>query len=163
MPGLVCGCLDRGVNQLLDGAAAQEPACPPFGIEDVGAYYPHRVTYHDSCHALRELHLQAEPRRLLSHVRGLELVEMKDSEDCCGFGGTFAVKFNMISAAMGDAKAENIEASGAEYVVSVDPSCLLHIDGVLRRRNSPVRTLHLSGILARREEPSRRTDIEDNA
>ena len=133
------------------------------GVSDVGAHFPHRVTYHDSCHALRELHLHQEPRKLLDHVRGLELVEMRDSEDCCGFGGTFAVKFNMISAAMGDAKAENIEASGAEYVVSVDPSCLLHLDGILRRRNSPVRTLHLSGILARREEPSRRTDIEDNA
>lgn len=133
------------------------------GVSDVGAHFPHRVTYHDSCHALRELHLHQEPRKLLDHVRGLELVEMRDSEDCCGFGGTFAVKFNMISAAMGDAKAENIEASGAEYVVSVDPSCLLHLDGILRRRNSPVRSIHLSGILAHREEASRHTDIEDNA
>jgi len=115
---------------------------------ELGAAFPHRVTYHDSCHSLRELHLKQEPRELLRRVRGLELVEMPYSEDCCGFGGTFAAKFHMISAAMGDTKAGNAEGVGAEFVTSTDPSCLMHIEGILRRRNSPVRTIHLARILA---------------
>jgi L-lactate dehydrogenase complex protein LldE len=123
-------------------------------VRDVGAVFSHRVTYHDSCHALRELHLKQEPRELLRHVRGIELVEMPHSEDCCGFGGTFATKFSMISAAMGDTKAGNAEASGAEYVASIDPSCLMQIDGLLRRRNSGVRAIHLASILARTEDSS---------
>lgn len=117
-------------------------------LTDVGASFPHRVAVHDSCHALRELHLKKESRELLRNVRGLELVEMPYSEDCCGFGGTFAAKFTQISAAMGDAKAGYAESSGAEYLTATDPSCLLHIDGILRRRNSKVRTIHLAGILA---------------
>jgi L-lactate dehydrogenase complex protein LldE len=115
---------------------------------DLGASFPHRVTYHDACHALRELGLKQGPRELLRHVRGLELVEMPYSEECCGFGGTFATKFPMISGAMGDAKAGNAQSSGAEYITSTDPSCLLHIDGVLRRQNSSVRTIYLASILA---------------
>ena len=118
---------------------------------DVGATFPHRVAYHDACHALRELRLKQEPREILRHVRGLELVEMQYSEDCCGFGGTFATKFNMISAAMGEAKTASAAAVHADYLTSTDPSCLLHIDGILRRQNSPVRTLHLANILARTE------------
>lgn len=117
-------------------------------VTDVGASFPHRVAVHDSCHALRELRLKQESRELLRNVRGLELVEMPYSEDCCGFGGTFATKFAAISAAMGDAKAGYAESSGAEYVTATDPSCLLHIDGILRRRGSKVRTIHLAGILA---------------
>ncbi len=120
-------------------------------VTDVGAAFPHRVAFHDSCHALRELHLKQEPRELLRHVRGMELVEMPYSEECCGFGGTFATKFPAISAAMGDTKAGNAEASGAEYVTATDPSCLMHIEGILRRRNSKVRTIHLAGILAQTE------------
>jgi len=118
------------------------------GVTDVGAEFPHRVTYHDSCHLLRELHLHDEPRTLLRQVKGLELVEMTRSDECCGFGGTFSVKFGMISAAMGDTKAGNIEASGAEYVASCDSSCLMHIDGVLRKRGSAVRSIHIASILA---------------
>jgi L-lactate dehydrogenase complex protein LldE len=121
-------------------------------VSDVGAVFPHRVAYHDACHALRELHLKKEPRELLGKVRGLELVEMPYSEDCCGFGGTFAAKFNMISGAMGDTKAGNAEASGAEFVTSTDPSCLMQIEGILRRRNSIVRTLHLASILAQTKD-----------
>lgn len=117
-------------------------------VTDAGASFPHRVAVHDSCHGLRELRLKQESRELLAHVRGLELVEMPYSEDCCGFGGTFAAKFAAISAAMGDAKAGYAELSGAEYVTATDPSCLLHIDGMLRRRNSKVRTIHLAGVLA---------------
>ena len=115
---------------------------------DVGAAFPHKVTFHDACHALRELHLKEEPRQLLRHVRGLELVEMPYVEECCGFGGAFSVKFDMISASMGDSKVQNIEASGAEVVTSVDASCLMHIDGMLRRNHARARTLHLASILA---------------
>ena len=117
-------------------------------VGDVGASFPHRVTYHDACHALRELRLKQEPRELLRHVREIELIEMPYSEECCGFGGTFVTKFHMISAAMGDTKAGNAEKSGAEFVTSTDPSCLMQVEGVLRRRNSPVRTIHLASILA---------------
>jgi len=123
-------------------------------VTDVGASFPHRVTYHDACHALRELRLKQEPRELLRHVRGLELIEMPYCEDCCGFGGTFATKFPMISGGMGNAKAGYAEASGAEYVTSTDPSCLLHLDGVLRKQNSKVRTIYLAGILAHADAPA---------
>ncbi|HMK30830.1 MAG TPA: (Fe-S)-binding protein [Terriglobales bacterium] len=118
------------------------------GVEDVGAEFPHRVTLHESCHALRELHIQSEPRKLLSRVRGLELVELPHSEECCGFGGAFAVKFGMISAAMGDAKAANVDSTQAEYVTAVDPSCLLHLEGILRHGKHRARTIHLASILA---------------
>src|ERR1700730_5242581 len=122
-------------------------------VSDVGARFPHRVAYHDACHALRELHLKQEPRELLRHVREIEFVEMPYSEECCGFGGTFATKFSMISSAMGETKSGNAESSGAEYLTSTDPSCLLHLDGVLRRRRSRVLTIHLAGILAQTEGP----------
>ena len=115
---------------------------------DVGAYFAHKVTFHDACHALRELHLKDGPRQLLRNVRGLELVEMPHVEECCGFGGGFSVKFGMISASMGDSKVQNIEATGAEVVTSLDQSCLMHIEGMLRRHKMPVRTLHLASILA---------------
>ncbi len=115
---------------------------------DVGASFPHKVTFHDACHALRELHLKNEPRELLRHVKGLELVEMPHVEECCGFGGGFSVKFDMISASMGEGKAMNIEATGAEYVTSLDASCLMHIEGILRKTNARARTMHLASILA---------------
>lgn len=121
-------------------------------VTDVGASFAHRVAYHDACHALRELHLQQEPRELLRNVRGLELVEMPHREECCGFGGTFATKFSMISGAMGDTKAGNAEAIGADYVTSTDPSCLMHLDGILRRRNSRLQTIYLASILALTED-----------
>lgn len=121
-----------------------EVAC----VSDVGAAFPHRVTYHDSCHALRQLGIREGPRRLLCQVHGLELVEMAMSEECCGFGGTFATKYGMISTAMGETKAASAECTGAEYITSTDPSCLLHLDGILRQRRSPVRVIHLASILA---------------
>jgi len=117
-------------------------------VTDVGSSFPHRVTYHDSCHTARELRLKNEPRELLRHVRGLTLVEMPHTEDCCGFGGTFSVKYGMISAAMGESKAENAQATGAEFVTSTDSSCLLHIEGILRHRNSSIRAMHLASVLA---------------
>ncbi len=117
-------------------------------VTDVGASFPHKVTFHDSCHGLRELHLKQEPRELLKNVRGLELVDLPYGEECCGFGGAFSVKYAMISAAMGDTKAGNIEKSGAEYVTAADPSCLMHIEGILRRKKSAARTIHVASILA---------------
>jgi L-lactate dehydrogenase complex protein LldE len=118
-------------------------------VSDAGAEFPHRVAYHDACHALRELHLKEEPRELLRHVRRIEFTEMPYCEDCCGFGGTFTTKFPMISFGMGETKVANAEAAGVEFITSTDPSCLLHLDGILRRRNSSVRTIHLASILAR--------------
>jgi len=117
-------------------------------VTDVGASFPHKVTVHDSCHGLRELHIKQEPRELLKNVRGLELVDLPYGEECCGFGGAFSVKYAMISAAMGDTKAGNIEKSGAEYVTAADPSCLMHIEGILRRKKSQARTIHVASILA---------------
>jgi L-lactate dehydrogenase complex protein LldE len=117
-------------------------------VTDVGASFPHKVTVHDSCHGLRELHLKQEPRELLKNVRGLELVDLPYGEECCGFGGAFSVKYAMISAAMGDTKAGNIEKSGAEYVTAADPSCLMHLEGILRRKNLKARTIHVASILA---------------
>jgi L-lactate dehydrogenase complex protein LldE len=117
-------------------------------VTDVGASFPHKVTIHDSCHGMRELHLKQESRALLKNVRGLELVDLPYGEECCGFGGAFSVKFAMISAAMGDTKAGNIEKSGAEYVTAADPSCLLHLDGILRRKKSNAHAIYVGSILA---------------
>jgi L-lactate dehydrogenase complex protein LldE len=115
---------------------------------DLGAEFPHSVTWHDGCHALRELSIREGPRRLLRGVRGLRLREMEDGEECCGFGGTFAVKLPEVSAAMGRRKVEAILATGAEYVASTEPSCLLQIRGLLERRGCGVRTVHLAEILS---------------
>lgn len=120
------------------------------GVEDVGAAFPHKVTYHDSCHALREMKIKEGPRRLLSKVRGLTLQEMDIAEECCGFGGTFSVKFPEVSGGMARTKIDSILRTGAEYVVSLDSSCLMQIEGALRRAGSPVRTLHLAEVLASR-------------
>ena len=118
------------------------------GIEDVGATFPSTVTYHDSCHALRDLKLKEQPRRLLRNVQQLELREMEPAEECCGFGGTFSVKFDDISSDMLDGKIEAILRTGADTVVSIDPSCLMQIRGGLSRRRLPVKTKHLAEILA---------------
>jgi L-lactate dehydrogenase complex protein LldE len=117
-------------------------------VDDLGARFPHKVTYHDSCHALRELGIRDEPRQLLRAVEGLTLVEMEPPEECCGFGGTFSVKFPAVSSAMARTKIDAILRSGAEYVVSIDSSCLMQIGGALARQGSPVRTLHLAEVLA---------------
>jgi L-lactate dehydrogenase complex protein LldE len=119
-----------------------------LGVTDVGAKFPAKVTYHDACHALRELRLKDEPRQLLRNVKGLDLVEMSEAETCCGFGGTFSVKFPMISYAMDEVKCASIEKTGAEYVVSGDSSCLMQIDGYLRRQKLPIKTISLAEVLA---------------
>jgi L-lactate dehydrogenase complex protein LldE len=117
-------------------------------VENVGARFHAKATYHDSCAGLRECKIKQEPRTLLSHVEGLELVEMKDVETCCGFGGTFAVKFDPISIGMADQKAGNAKASGAQCIISTDLSCLMHIDGFIRKQNMDIETMHIADVLA---------------
>ena len=117
-------------------------------ITDVGAKFPHKVTYHDSCAALREYGLRSEPRTLLQNVEGLELVEMKDTEVCCGFGGTFSVKAEPISSAMDEQKVLNALETGAEYITSTDASCLMHQQGYISKKKLGINTIHLIDILA---------------
>lgn len=119
-----------------------------LSVEDVGAEFAHRVAYHPTCHSLRVTHVGDAPYRLLRRVRELELVELPRAEECCGFGGTFAVKNADTSSAMLDGKCASLEESGAEVCTALDGSCLLQIGGGLSRRGSPVRTVHLAEILA---------------
>jgi L-lactate dehydrogenase complex protein LldE len=119
-----------------------------LGVEDVGASFPHRVTYHPTCHSLRLLGLGDRPRRLLEAVRGLELLELPAAGECCGFGGTFAVKNSDTSSAMLTDKLRHVVGTGAEYCVAVDSSCLMHIGGGLRRQRAAAGTVHLAEILA---------------
>ena len=118
------------------------------GVTDVGAVFPHIVTFHASCHGLRELGIREEPLKLLQAVDGLKLVDMPRYDECCGFGGTFATKFADISAAMGQSKVENVMASGAEYVTAIDPSCLMHVQGMLEKNKFKAQAIHLASILA---------------
>ena len=118
-------------------------------VEDVGASFPHRVTYHDSCHLLRELGVEQQPRKLLSKVRGIDFVEMEGYKVCCGFGGTFAVKFPEVSAAMGQDKLDFATATKAEYLVANDSGCLMHLAGMIHRQGLPLKTMHLAEVLAR--------------
>ena len=122
-----------------------------LGLEDVGAYYPHRVTYHASCHGLRNLALGDGPMRLLRAVRGIDLVEIENLETCCGFGGTFAVKNAEVSSAMLADKVTAVLNTGAEACTACDNSCLMHINGALHRQETGVGTLHLAEILAGEE------------
>jgi L-lactate dehydrogenase complex protein LldE len=117
-------------------------------IEDFGATLHGKATYHDSCAGLRECRIKEEPRKLLSRVKGLELLEMNDVETCCGFGGSFAVKFESISVAMADQKVSNALQTGADYIISTDLSCLMHLDGYIRHKGFPIRTMHIADVLA---------------
>ncbi len=117
-------------------------------VEDVGARFEGTVTYHDSCHLLRGLGVADQPRRLIRNIEKAELIEMKDSDRCCGFGGTFSVKYPVISTAMVDEKISNILASGADAVTGCDISCLMNIQGRLSRIGSRVKTLHIAQLLA---------------
>jgi L-lactate dehydrogenase complex protein LldE len=119
-----------------------------LGVEDVGATFPHRVAYHPTCHSLRVTRVGDAPVRLLRRVRDLELVELQDADECCGFGGTFAIKNADTSSAILADKCARIEQSGADVCAAVDGSCLLQIGGGLSRRHSAVRTAHLAEILA---------------
>jgi L-lactate dehydrogenase complex protein LldE len=122
-----------------------------LGVVDVGASFPHRVTLHPTCHSLRVLELGERPRRLLEAVRGIDLVPLEDAEECCGFGGTFAVKNADTSIAMLSDKLRRILDTRAEVCTAADTSCLMHIGGALRRQRAGVRTLHLAEILAATE------------
>lgn len=123
-----------------------------LGAEDVGAYYPHRVTYHPTCHSLRMLRVGEAPLVLLRNVRGIDLVELPAAEECCGFGGTFAVKNADTSMAMLGDKIRHIKDTGAEVCTAADNSCLMHIGGALQRQRSGVKPVHLAEILASTEE-----------
>ena len=147
-------------NGLTEAAAASVPKTyelteflvDVLGVTDVGAYFPHTVTYHPTCHGLRMLGLGERPRRLLEAVRGLELRELEGAEECCGFGGTFAVKNPDVSVAMGEDKIRHAIDSGARVLCGADNSCLMHLDGLLRRQGADLRALHLAEILASTEE-----------
>lgn len=154
---------DRGaVNGSDPGLVGAVGAAPPtyelseflvdvLGVTDVGAYFPHTVTYHPTCHSLRMLGVGDRPRQLLEAVRGLRLVDLPKAEECCGFGGTFAVKNADTSVAMGADKARHVRSTGAEVLVAGDNSCLMHVGGVLSRQRSGVRVVHLAEVLAATE------------
>jgi len=117
-------------------------------IEDLGAKFPHKVTFHDSCSALREYGIKDEPRKLLANVKGLELIEMNESDTCCGFGGTFAIKNTAISVAMVEKKVRNAIETETEYIVSTEASCLMNINGYCLKNKIPLKGIHIADILA---------------
>jgi L-lactate dehydrogenase complex protein LldE len=117
-------------------------------MEHFGAVLDMKATYHDSCAALRECHIKDAPRKLLANVKGLELAEMNDVETCCGFGGTFSVKFDAISVAMADQKVNNAEATKAECIISTDISCLMHLESYIKGKNLSLKTMHIADVLA---------------
>ena len=152
---VAAGAGDEGLAARAEDVAARtyelsELLVDVLGVEDVGAYYPHRVTYHPTCHSLRVLRVGDKPLRLLRHVRGLDLVELPAAEQCCGFGGTFAVKNADTSTAMLADKMRHVLDTGAEVCTAGDASCLMHIGGGLSRLKTGVRTVHLAEILAAR-------------
>lgn len=126
-----------------------------LGVDDVGAYFPHRATYHPTCHSLRALRVGDAPMKLLRKVRGLDLVDLPNAEECCGFGGTFSVKNADTSIAMLSDKIRCVLDTGAEYCVAVDNSCLMHIGGGLHRQRAGVEPIHLAEVLAATEEGGR--------
>jgi Fe-S oxidoreductase len=128
-----------------------------LGVVDVGAYFPHRVTYHPTCHSLRMLRVGDRPLQLLRAVRGIQLADLPAAEECCGFGGTFAMKNAATSVAMGSDKARHVRDTGAEVLVAGDNSCLMHIGGVLSRQQAGVRVMHLAEILAATESTAEST------
>jgi L-lactate dehydrogenase complex protein LldE len=115
---------------------------------ELGAKFPHKVTFHDSCSALREYGIFEEPRRLLRQVDGLELIEMEENDTCCGFGGTFAIKHSAISSALAEKKVQHAIASGAEYIVSTEASCLMNINGYCKKNKLDIKGIHLADVLA---------------
>ena len=147
---------DAGLERAVDEVAPRVFELSEFlverlGVEDVGAYYPHRVTYHPTCHSLRFLKVGDAPLRLLRAVRGIDLVELPEERECCGFGGTFAVKNADVSMAMLGDKLRGVLDTRAEVCTAVDSSCLMHIGGALARQRAGVRVMHLAEILAAQE------------
>jgi len=123
-----------------------------IGVEDVGAYFPHRVVYHASCHGVRALHLGDRPYRLMAKVRGLDLATLPNVDRCCGFGGTFSVKNAEVSSAMLATKLQDVVSTGAEYCTALDNSCLMHLGGAMHRQYAGMKTIHLAQILASTED-----------
>jgi L-lactate dehydrogenase complex protein LldE len=143
------GALEREVGALVPRVLElSELLVDHLGVDDVGAAFAHRVTYHPTCHSLRGLHVGDRPLRLLRAVRDIDLVELADAQECCGFGGTFAVKNAATSSAILADKLRHVLDTRAEVCVAADNSCLMHIGGALRRRRTGVRTMHLAEILA---------------
>jgi L-lactate dehydrogenase complex protein LldE len=117
-------------------------------VDNLGGEFKHKVTYHDSCHLLRELGIKEQPRKLIHSIRGIDFTEMDSPDTCCGFGGTFSYKFEDVSVAMAERKCTNIEASGAEYCIGADSSCLMNIEGYLRKNKMKAKTMHIAELLA---------------
>lgn len=148
---------DPGLRRAVDDLTPRVHELSEFlvdvlGVTDVGAYFPHRVTYHPTCHSLRMLRVADKPLQLLRQVQGIDLVELPAAEQCCGFGGTFAMKNSEVSVAMGSDKTGHVRETNAEVLVAGDNSCLAHIGGLLSRERSGVRTMHLAEILASTEK-----------
>jgi L-lactate dehydrogenase complex protein LldE len=148
---------DRGLMKAVDELTPNVYELSEFivdrlGVVDVGAYFPHKVTMHPTCHSARLLGVGDRPERLLNAVRGITMLELPGKEECCGFGGTFCMKNPDVSVAMGADKARHVRESGAEVLVAGDNSCLMHIGGLLTRQRSGIRTMHLAEILASTEE-----------
>ena len=119
-----------------------------LGIDDFGSVFNARATYHDACGALRECGIKEGPRRLLSNVQGLKMVEMVECETCCGFGGTFAVKYEPISIGMAQTKVKSALDTGAQYIITTDVSCMMHLQGYIAQHNYPIQTIHIADVLA---------------
>ena len=119
-----------------------------LNVTNLGATFEAKVTYHDACAALREYGIKEEPRMLLNNVKGLQIIEMEDNDVCCGFGGTFAVKFESISTAMAEQKVKNAIDSGAEYIISTEASCLMHLEAYIKKHKLPIKTIHIADVLA---------------
>lgn len=134
--------LQRNLFELTDFLVNQ------IKFTDFGASFPHKVCYHDACTALREYGIKQEPRLLLSKVKGLELAEMEETDTCCGFGGTFSAKFKGISTAMTEQKVANALKTGAEYIISTESSCLMNLEGYIKKNNIPIKPMHIADILA---------------
>ncbi|MGC3955044.1 MAG: (Fe-S)-binding protein [Propionicimonas sp.] len=144
---------DAGLVTAVDDVVARTYDLTEFlidvlGVTDVGSYFPHKVTYHPTCHSVRVAKVGDRPMQLLKAVRGIEVLELPDADQCCGFGGTFSVKNPEVSVAMGTDKARHVLETGAEYIVTGDNACLMHIGGLLHRQNAPVKPIHLAEILA---------------
>ncbi len=155
-PMLAAHAKDEGLAAEVDKVVARtydftELLVDVLGVTDVGAYFPHRVTYHPTCHSVRVAKVGDRPYQLLSKVKGIDLVPLPDADQCCGFGGTFSVKNPDVSVAMGGDKARHVASTGAEYLVTGDNACLMHIGGLLHRQNAGIKTLHLAELLAHTE------------
>ncbi len=155
-PMLAAHSRDEGLAAEVDKVVARtydftELLVDVLGVTDVGAYFPHRVTYHPTCHSVRVAKVGDKPYQLLSKVKGIDLVPLPDADQCCGFGGTFSVKNPDVSVAMGGDKARHVASTGAEYLVTGDNACLMHIGGLLHRQNAGIKTLHLAELLAHTE------------